>query len=331
MEPAGWNDLPAELQACILRMMYKTAWTDRVAPYLDRGPFHGLVGWRKEIEFRVGTRVKVVDDDSPFDGKVGTVVAWKMDANEQLVLEVGFAPEERPSCLRRLDTFRFSKTRVRRLGEPLRDERASVVGNIAVLRRVSRVFARELRPLYLVSFLRRDVPIGSAVAQFVRGAVQISALLGQAADAGWRRLVYLEVHSVLHSTVEYMCTTRAHINRGVPDYAYCTLQIEAAAALKSEPLASAPSQTRVGVVRRLIRWFAYLDRFHCLRRGVPCITDALADGPRRPIYGEQRLEDMHPEERPLARAIDAYPVPPGLLRPLSEEEARLLPRNRVCV
>ena len=335
MESAKWSGLPAELQVCILRMMYKSAWADRVAPFLVRRDSDGLVGWRKENQFQLGTRVKVVDGDPVLRGKVGCVIAFRAElatvVNGGVLLEVMFAPEDHPPSLFPKETLPFPPEHLERLGEPPRDERTTIVSNIAVLRRVSALFAQELRPLYLVSMLRRDVPIANAVAQFVRGMVQVSTMLGQGEGSGWVRVIYYEVHSLLYSTIEYICTSHSHLHQGVPDYLYRMVQIETAAALKRQPLASGSARIRVGTVRRIIRYFAYMDRYYCPRRGFACITDAIIDGPRRPLYDESRLERLRGDELATAVKVEAYPVPPGLLRPLSEAEAEQLPRNNTLI
>lgn len=319
----AWPELPSELQTCILRIAFKPIWTEKVASYLQRGVTTGFIGWRREIEFRLGAIVEVADKTSEYFGKIGIIRAKHAHGT----VTVQFPPESNLPASAEDDTMWFKLSALKRRCERLSDEREAIVCNIAVLRRVSKLFAQELKPIYTVSFLRRDIPIASAITQFVQGVVQISALLVEGYNAIWSKHVYMGLHASLHATVEYMCTNHEHSRKHVADYLYFALQTETAAALKRAPLASCPSESRVAVVRRLVRWFAYIDRYYCIRQSFPCVTKALIVGPRRPIYGIDKLDLMDPESRALARDLEAMPVPSGLLWPLTPDEAVMLCEN----
>ena len=304
-------------------MAFKPIWTDKVAPYLQRGVTTGLIGWRREIEFHLGAIVEVVDKTSALFGRLGIIRA----THAHNTVTVQFPPESDLPAPAENGAMWFPHCALKRRSERLCDEREAIARNIAVLRRVSKLFAQELKPIYTVSFLRCDIPIARAITQFVQGVVEISALLVEGYNAIWSKHVYMGLHASLHATVEYMCTNHEHSRKHMADYLYFALQTETAAALKRAPLASSPSESRVAVVRRLVRWFAYIDRYYCIRQSFPSVKNALIVGPRRPIYSADKIGVMDAESRALALNLEAMPVPPGLLWPLTPEEASALCEN----
>ena len=302
-----WGSLPAELQICIARMMYKNLWTQSLPIYSIQYTCR---------KFTTNTIVKIVNSPTrpELKGSLARVIAHRVSAlNNETDSQVLI-------CILHNDehiTLPFSV--LKQYNDSTDNTNTS--SSIAGFRMLHSILAQELKPIYLASFIRLNISIADGVFQMVRGIIAIAVMMSGNSNEAWFKHIYYDVHSACLSRVEFMVSC-PYTHRQLKNYLYIALHFEMSAALMSDKMVNETHADRVSFIRRVLAWFAYMDRYYCKRMCLPPLLETIIEGPyvsKIPFNGVRSRQVERDELYLLLREQPSLPC-----QHLSKEELVLL-------